>query len=348
MIELGFIFFCSLTALFTLRKVAKRIGLVDKPNSRKQHEGAVPLVGGIAVFVTIAQFIYTNSFIVPHAELLLCSIAALTVLGAIDDKFDISFKVRLVAQVFLAVIMMYFTEFKLNVVGDIIGIGNLEFGVFAPLLTVLAVLGAINAFNMVDGIDGLLGGISIVTFLSLGIVLAINGQPNLTFFCIGLVVALIPYVAFNMGWFGRTRRVFMGDAGSMMIGFTVIWLLLSASQAKGEPIIRPVTGLWIIGLPLMDMAAVMFRRVKRGNSPFKPDRDHLHHIFLRAGFGKYVTLITICLITALYCLVGILGELLAVPEFIMFFGFLVIFLLYSKVLTTYWPIMNKQQKEYTM
>lgn len=342
MIELGFVFFCSLTALFTLRKVAKKVGLVDTPNARKQHDGDIPLVGGIAVFVTIAQFVYTNSFMVPHANLFLTSIAILTVLGAVDDKFDISFKVRLIAQILLAVAMMYFTEFKLNFIGDILGTGTLEFGFLAPTITILAVLGAINAFNMVDGIDGLLGGISIVTFTSLALILASNGQTDLTYFCIGLVVALIPYVAFNMGWFGRTRKVFMGDAGSMMIGFTVIWLLLSASQVKGEPLIRPVTGLWLIGLPLMDMSAVMYRRVKRGRSPFKPDRDHLHHICLGLGLGKYVTLIVICALTALSCAIGIFGEFLEIPEPIMFFGFLICFLTYSRLLATKLPERFKQ------
>lgn len=335
MIDLGFVFFCSLTALFTLRKLAKKVGLVDMPNSRKHHNGAVPLVGGIAVFVTIAQFIYLNSFIIPHAELFLSSIAILTVLGALDDKFDISFKIRLIAQVLLAVCMMLFTEFELNMVGNILGTGAIEFGALAPVVTIFGVIGAINAFNMVDGIDGLLGGISIVTFASLGLVLSSNGQADLAYLCLGLIVALIPYVAFNMGWLGRTRKVFMGDAGSMMIGFTVIWLLLSASQVKGSPIIRPVTGLWLIGLPLMDMAAVMYRRIKRGSSPFKPDRDHLHHICLNLGMGKYITLAVICFLTALMCTIGIVGEILQIPEPVMFFGFLICFYTYSRLLATH-------------
>jgi UDP-GlcNAc:undecaprenyl-phosphate GlcNAc-1-phosphate transferase len=129
----------------------------------------------------------------------------------------------------------------------------------------------------------------------------------------------------------------MGDAGSMMIGFTVIWLLLGASQTASDTIMRPVTGLWIIGLPLMDMTAVMYRRIKRGRSPFRPDRDHLHHICLRLGLGKYQTLFVICGLAAIFALAGVLGEYAQIPEFIMFFGFLICFAIYSYVLMINWP-----------
>lgn len=337
MIQLSFVFFFSFTALFTLRRLAKRIGLVDIPNLRKHHDGAVPLVGGIAVFITIAQFMYSNIDVMPHAHLYLATIAVLTTLGALDDKFDISFKIRLGAQTFLTVLMIYFTDFQLNFIGNILGFGNIEFGFLSPLITIFAVLGAINAFNMVDGIDGLLGGLSIVTFLSLATILTMASQTDLAYVCLVIVVAIIPYVAFNMGWLGKTRRVFMGDAGSMMIGFTVIWLLLVSSQAKGGPIIRPVTGLWIIGLPLMDMAAVMYRRIKRKRSPFRPDRDHLHHICLRLGFGRYKSLFVICGISSVFSAFGILGEVLNLPESLMFVSFLITFALYNYVLKTNWP-----------
>jgi UDP-GlcNAc:undecaprenyl-phosphate GlcNAc-1-phosphate transferase len=100
---------------------------------------------------------------------------------------------------------------------------------------------------------------------------------------------MIPYALINLGILGRKRQIFMGDAGSMMIGFTVIWLLLGASQANNQILMRPVTALCIIALPLMDMAAIMYRRIKRGRSPFRPDRVHLHHICQRAGLSKAQT-----------------------------------------------------------
>jgi UDP-GlcNAc:undecaprenyl-phosphate GlcNAc-1-phosphate transferase len=129
----------------------------------------------------------------------------------------------------------------------------------------------------------------------------------------------------------------MGDAGSMMIGFTVIWLLLSASQINNEVLMRPVTALWIIALPLMDMAAIMYRRIKRGRSPFRPDRDHLHHICQRSGLTNVQTLIVICSLASVFAGIGIVGEYYKVHEGIMFVGFLGCFVTYSILLLRSWP-----------
>ena len=336
-LQLIFTFFFSLISLFVFRKVAKEIGLVDKPNLRKHHEGTVPLVGGIAVFCTIAQFISFQPDIILYSELFLASIAVLIIIGAFDDKYDISFKFRLIVQTVLTLIMMYITGLELNTIGDIVGLGPLAFGLLAPVITVLGVLGAINAFNMVDGIDGLLGGLSIVTFSGLAVILNLNNQPNLVLLCAVIIVAIIPYVLMNLGFLGRKRRVFMGDAGSMMIGFTIIWLLLSASQNSDADIMRPVTGLWLIALPLMDMIVVMARRIKQGRSPFRPDRDHLHHLCLRLGLTNIHTLLMICSLATLFAGFGIIGEIYQIPEAIMFMTFLGTFGVYALLLLKYWP-----------
>ena len=92
-----------------------------------------------------------------------------------------------------------------------------------------------------------------------------------------------PYILLNLGALGRRYKVFMGDAGSTMIGFTIIWILLETTQGKTHPI-SPVTALWIIAIPLMDMVAIMYRRLRKGMSPFSPDRQHIHHLIMRAGF----------------------------------------------------------------
>jgi UDP-GlcNAc:undecaprenyl-phosphate GlcNAc-1-phosphate transferase len=132
----------------------------------------------------------------------------------------------------------------------------------------------------------------------------------------------------------------MGDAGSMMIGFTVIWLLIGASQTPGNPMIRPVTALWLIALPLMDMVAIMIRRVKQGKSPFKPDREHLHHICQRLGCSPIQTLVLICAIAAAFAGIGIIGEIFAIPEFLMFYSFIAMFTAYLLVLINYCKIIN--------
>jgi UDP-GlcNAc:undecaprenyl-phosphate GlcNAc-1-phosphate transferase len=201
------------------------------------------------------------------------------------------------------------------------------------------VIGAINAFNMVDGIDGLLGGLALVTFAALGYMFYGAGQIELAHFCLLLMVAMLPYIMLNLGFpFGRRFKVFMGDAGSMFIGFTAIWLLIEASQDLQEVVIRPVTALWFIGLPLMDMVCIMSRRIKKGQSPFKPDREHLHHICQRVGMSPRMSLLVICLIAIMMAAVGVWSEYRKVNETVMFVSFLLVFVLYYLAISYVWRI----------
>lgn len=342
-LELGFTFFISLSILFMMRKVAQRINLVDKPNERKQHKGAIPLVGGISICIAFMYFLIFNPDLLPNDQLYLFSISILTLVGAIDDKIDLSFKIRLIIQAGLSVTMMVIADIQLHQLGDMFGVGQMNLtGIgLGYLITVFAVIGAINAFNMVDGIDGLLGGLSIVTFAGLGFILYFDSQLNLSYLCLVLIVIILPYVLLNLGVFTRRYKVFMGDAGSMLIGFTVIWFLLLASQNGTKAPLRPVTALWLIAVPLMDMAAIMIRRVRRGDSPFKPDREHLHHIFQRLGFSSFQTLLIICGIAALYAGFGIYGEMVNIPEYVMFYLFISCFLIYTCFLSNVWKISAK-------
>lgn len=338
LLELSFVSFFSFASLFLMRKVAKSIGLVDKPNERKHHTGAIPLIGGIAISLTIGQFIATHSNVIPHSELFLASIATLIIVGALDDKFDISFKIRLVVQALLSIAMMYLADIRLENIGNLFGMGDLHLGPLGFVVTIFAVIGAINAFNMVDGIDGLLGGLATVTFGGIAILLNIDSQHGLAYLCLVFIAAIIPYILMNLGLLGRERKVFMGDAGSMMIGFTVIWLLLGASQDPSTTLIRPITALWLIAIPLMDMAAIMFRRMRRGDSPFKPDREHLHHIFQRLGFTSRQTLAIICLIASAFAGFGVYGELTNIPEPTMFALFMLCFAAYAISMSYVWRI----------
>ncbi|MEZ8631955.1 UDP-N-acetylglucosamine--undecaprenyl-phosphate N-acetylglucosaminephosphotransferase [Vibrio lentus] len=338
LLELSFVGFFSFSSLFLMRKIAKAIGLVDKPNARKLHSGAVPLVGGISIFLSVGQFITSNPDVIAHSYLFLGCITILITIGVLDDKFDLSFKLRLFIQASLSIGMMYFADLRLQNIGDIFGTGAISLGLLSPIFTILAVIGAINAFNMVDGIDGLLGGLSIVTLAAIAILLKVESQHGLAYLCVIFIAAIIPYILMNLGILGRRRKVFMGDAGSMMIGFTVIWLLLGASQEESTFLMRPITALWLISVPLMDMAAIMVRRIRRGDSPFKPDREHLHHIFQRLGFSSRQTLTIICVIASCFAAFGIYGELSGIKESTMFILFMCNFVTYTIAMSYIWRI----------
>ncbi|WP_122082581.1 UDP-N-acetylglucosamine--undecaprenyl-phosphate N-acetylglucosaminephosphotransferase [Vibrio coralliirubri] len=334
-VELSLFFFLSFSVLYCMRKVGYAIGLVDKPNARKHHEGVVPLVGGISLCITVLYFLYVNAAEFKNVEVAAACLTALVLIGVADDRFDISFKLRMGVQAILALIIMHYSGLTLSHVGDVFGLGVLDFPIVVDsIVTVIAVIAAINAFNMVDGIDGLLGGLSMVVFASLGVVFFAYELEFYTFFMAVMVVILLPFVLFNLGYFGKLRKVFMGDAGSMMIGFIVIWVLIGGTQSQEGPyIIRPVTALWLIAVPLIDMMAIMIRRIRKGHSPFKPDREHFHHIMQRIGFTPRESLVVICLVQLLYSTLGLLGEYFQVPEYIMFYTIMACFTFHTYAMT---------------
>lgn len=336
--ELFSIFLFTSVFLFCARKVARYVGLVDKPNYRKRHQGLIPLVGGISVFAGVCfAFAITNDYI-PHASLYLFCAGVLVFVGALDDRFDISVKIRAAIQATIAVLMMTVGKLYLSSLGYIFGSWEMVLGPFGYLLTLFAVWAAINAFNMVDGIDGLLGGLSCVSFAAIGIILLLDNQLSLAMWCFAMIAAILPYILLNLGALGRRYKVFMGDAGSTLIGFTVIWMLLETTQGE-IPSISPVTALWIIAIPLMDMVAIMFRRLRKGMSPFSADRQHIHHLIMRAGFTSRQAFVLITLAAALLASVGVVTEYLHfIPEWVMLALFLLSFFLYGYCIKRAWRV----------
>ncbi len=331
-------FLLTLAAIFVLIPVANRIGLVDKPQGRKQHVGAIPLIGGISIFIGVALTL--SWFGLPqssHWYYLLCG-GSIVILGVFDDFLDLSVKLRLCAQVVIALVMMYGLQLYVSDLGDLFGFGEVHLGYLGIPFTVIAVIAAINAFNMIDGIDGLAGMLSGVSFVSLTLMMGIGGQLEHAVLPMVLVFAIIPYLLFNLDLIGKGKgKIFMGDAGSMLIGLSVIWLLIIGSQSDSASF-RPVTALWIIAVPLMDMVAIMIRRVRKGQSPFMADREHLHHIFLRLGLNSRQSLVVITSLASMLATIGIVGEYLAIPDIIMLLLFLLIFAIYSLSLQYIWRI----------
>ncbi len=333
-------FVTSLLSIKIAKPIAERVDLVDRPNERKLHDGSIPLVGGIAVFMGV---LFSTLMWLPHStelNLYVIASALMVFIGALDDRHDLSVRVRLVGQVLVASLMIFGANSYIDSLGNLFGLGEIYLGKSGILLTYIAVLGAINAFNMVDGIDGLVGSMSIVTFTSLAILFLLSDQPELSHFPLIIVVAIFPYLMFNLGIpGGRFKKIFMGDAGSMFIGLSVIWLLALGTQSESRTF-SPVTALWIIAVPLMDMAAIMYRRKSKGESMFKPDRDHLHHIFMRAGFSAREALVIITVIAMVFATVGIAGEYLNIPEWLMFCGFIATFLSYCYTLKHVWRLVK--------
>ncbi|MFC3150296.1 UDP-N-acetylglucosamine--undecaprenyl-phosphate N-acetylglucosaminephosphotransferase [Litoribrevibacter euphylliae] len=285
-----FAFAATCFFIYLYKPLAIKGGLVDIPNKRKQHTGNIPLIGGLSIYSAyLGISLITGELSPTQVTFLTCSLIMI-ILGAVDDYKDLSFKLRLVIQAAIALIMVYVGGVKIDTLGNLFHSGEIELGKISAVFTVIAVIGCINAFNMMDGIDGLCSGVTITTLMA--IVLFNSSSTPLTINVTALILCLLAYIIFNLQLLGkRIPKIFMGDAGSMFIGFSVVWLLAETTQNSSQT--PPVMAIWIIGIPLMDMGAIMIRRTKKGQSPFKPDRNHLHHILMRYGYNARETLVII-------------------------------------------------------
>lgn len=350
--DLLFIIFalcCAAIASYLTIKVAKpialRVGLVDIPNHRKIHSGEVPLVGGIAVYIGVLT---ASTLLFPQGQLLniyLISSGLIVFLGAMDDYQDLSVITRLFAQVLIASLMVYGAGLHLETFGTILFGVDAKLGWFGYPITVLAVIAAINAFNMTDGIDGLAGALSLVTFLGIAMLMFWGSEPLFLLPMI-LAISIIPYLMFNLGVVGgAAKKIFMGDAGSMFVGLSVVWLLVIGTQGESASF-RPVTALWLIAIPFMDMCAITIRRMAKGRSPFEADKEHIHHIVMRLGMSARAALLLISCSSVILASVGLLGEYFNIPESLMFFGFVLLFYCYYNALKHAWKVSKLLRKTF--
>jgi UDP-GlcNAc:undecaprenyl-phosphate GlcNAc-1-phosphate transferase len=323
--------FCfAFIAIKVFKPIAIDVGLVDKPNARKHHDGQVPLIGGISIFAAVlaASLIWLPNTL--ELRMYLVASAMMVFIGALDDKFDLKVRIRIVGQIIIASLMIYGVGGYISNLGNLFSFGDIELGSIGIIFTYFAIIVVINAYNMVDGIDGLIGSLSLNTFTAIAILFLISGNTVYLSYPLILATATLPYLIFNLGFFkSYSKKIFMGDAGSMFIGLSVIWLLTIGTQGESASF-RPVTALWICAIPLMDMLAIVMRRYRKGKSPFKPDRDHLHHILQRAGLSSRQTLVVISIASALMSILGVLGEYFQVPESILLALFVLMFILYNK------------------
>ena len=324
-----FVFLLSVVLIKMWKPIAYRIGLLDQPSVRKVHVTATPLVGGIVVYLTIliTAILLRNS----STELYSYLVAAggLVITGAFDDRYDISARLRLFIELVAALLMIYGAGVYVQSLGNLFGTGEIILPMYVAVpFTVLGVAGYINATNMADGIDGMAASLSIMTIVTLMIL--VNGQQIFLLPSLTLAAALLGFLVYNLQLVRGLRKVFLGDAGSMFLGFTFAWLVIDFSQShsgNGE-LFSPVTALFVLGLPLVDMLATLARRIKKGQNPMKPDKTHVHHILLHAGFTPRQTLAVIIGVGALFHAVGMALHFGGFSDAVQLLVFLFIFALY--------------------
>lgn len=303
--ELIFLSFIAFVSTFTfiqlLNPFASKLKLVDSSDKgRKHHRGAIPLIGGLGIFFsfTLTSLI---SNIEPYSLIgIFSALSIIIIIGIIDDRKHLSVKARFFFQILAVFIMCKISNVVIYELGDLFGGGNIHLNNWSIIFTIFATIGVMNAINLIDGIDGLAASLSLVCLTAITMAQILNGDaPQMT---IILSASIAAFLWFNLV---SKKKVFLGDAGSTFLGLAITWFLIESSQGESK-MIEPITAVWILSLPIFDTVAIMIRRVKKGQSPFKPDRDHLHHIFMHAGFSDKATLVILLLLASLLAGTGLL------------------------------------------
>lgn len=309
--------------------IGKRFGFYDMPGGRKNHSEPVLVIGGIAMILTFKIFM---PFIQPNhynIHYLLFTLLFLTVIGLLDDLYQLSAKKLFLAQVIAGLIIIFGGDgAAVHWLGDLFGFGPIYTSWLAPIFTLICVLGVINAVNMIDGMDGLAGSVIFVSISWFGLLCLLSGRPVLLKMLLVLMGIIVGFLMFNMRTPWRRRaNIFMGNAGSMSLGLLVTWLAVQLS-GKVDSQVSPIISVWVIGMPLMDMARVMIKRISEGKSPFVADHSHVHHMLSSVGYSVGQVVFIKSAMSFIVGGIGVLGWYLNMPDWIMFYGFMLLLGIY--------------------
>jgi len=308
-------FAVTVVLTLTLRPLALRVHLTDKPGGRKHHIGEIPLVGGIAMLIGILVAAMAAVQATDRWALLVPA-ALLVIVGVIDDRYNVGVSARLVGQICAALIMMIGGGLYLRDIGDPFGSGLLGLGFLAIPVSVLVTLTVINAFNFIDGIDGLAASMALIALAAGG--LASGLRAPAVSVAVVACGAILGFLAFNFPAFrNRHLRTFMGDAGSTLLGFLVVWFALSISQGEHRSL-SPVAALWFALMPLSDFFSCFVRRVARGKMPLHAGREHFHYMLMRAGLSGRQVLAVLVAFAVFYAALGLIGASHKLPDWALF------------------------------
>ena len=260
------------------RELACRLQAVDRPNQRKIHEQDMPKCGGMAMAVGAMTPLVLWAPMTDFNKSLLIGTVIIVLFGIADDIKDLSPYMKLLGQFLAAIVAIFIGGIRIADFGNLLPAGIVMPQWLVIPVTVVVIIGVTNATNLSDGLDGLAGGIALLIFLCIGYLGAIEKDWYVTMACIAVGGAVFGFLRFN----SHPAQLFMGDAGSQLLGFVAIMLSIKLTQQSDR--LSVLLPLIIIGLPILDTLTVMIKRLAKGRSPFAADRTHFHHQLIEIGF----------------------------------------------------------------
>lgn len=330
----------TMIVIKALGGTALRIGLIDHPGGRKRHEGAIPLIGGPAMFAGFGfgALILLDSLFPYRA--LFAALGLLVVVGVLDDLHDLEPFKKLLAQIVAALFMTSWGLVSITQLGNLFGFGPVGLREWGIPFTVICVLGIINAINMTDGVDGLAGGLAFVSAMFFGVAAVLLGHPGSASLLFVMAAAIAAFLFFNLRlpWQARAG-IFMGDSGSMMLGLFLTWFSVELTQ-RGDERLPPIIAVWFLAVPILDMGLVTVKRLAKGISPFRAGRDHLHFVLLVAGYSVPRSVGLMVGMSILLASAGFFAWRARVPEWVMFYAFMALFFAYYVLSLRVWRLVR--------
>lgn len=282
-----------------LVKIALLKNIVDNPDARKLQRTPVPVLGGVAVFFGVVIAIGCMSSVVDCSGLPVVIMAMMAMLytGTMDDILSLSPGLRFVIEIVVVLLLIFVGGYCIDDFHGLWNIGRFSYWCAVPL-TVVAAVGIINAINLVDGVNGLSSGYCIMACLIFGTLFFLAGEESMTILAAVSVGALIPFFLHNV--FGKTSKMFIGDGGTLVMGVVMSVFVIAILQngSRVAAYVNPNVGLVpftlaVLSVPVFDTLRVMSTRILKGTSPFRPDKTHLHHMFIDLGCSHVATTLAI-------------------------------------------------------
>ena len=280
-------------------KLAFRIGAVDHPNYRKVHASAMPRIGGVAIF---GAFVIGYLLLRPsdeHAIGILVGAVIIIVTGFLDDMLDITAKAKLLGQLAAAIVVVTWGGLQIEFI-NLPFFGPFDFGYLSIPITILWIIGITNAINLIDGLDGLAAGVSTIALISITVMAVIMGDVFVVATAAILAASTIGFLSYNF----HPAKIFMGDTGALFLGYMISVLALLGF--KNVAVVSLVIPIIMLGVPISDTFFAIVRRVRMKQPISAPDKSHLHHCLLRAGFSHRQTVLIIYGLAILFGVAAVL------------------------------------------
>ncbi len=311
----------SLLFLYLFSKISYKFNLVDLPKERKIHLEATAYTGGIIISIILLCAIQFFNFADQNLNSIIYVAFLIAIVGFVDDRYNLNVVNKLSLQVIPILYLVIFKELALNQIGDY-EYFKLELGIFSIPFTFLCILFLINSFNYFDGLDGTL---SFTSISALAILFFLIPEKDYQLFIIMVIIPLFIFLLFNFS-FLNLPKLFLGDGGSLLLGFIISFLLIYASK---QDYLHPILIGWSVVVFVYEFLSINIIRLKDGKNPLRAGQDHLHHIFFKNTKSIFLTNFLISILNIFLFMVGYLSFLLINPiaSFTLFIFLFFIFLI---------------------